>query len=73
MDKPDAILSGIPVGTPGYRPGDDYVAKACELCGTQFWMGPTGLQMKREFPEMPVICIVCAHRIQPDWNVESLT
>lgn len=61
------IIAIIPVD-PKDRMGIDYtpaphmVHTLCEKCETKCWVGPNQLEMKKQHPELPVLCTLCLIR-----------
>jgi hypothetical protein len=53
----NAVVMGINVDAPGYKPGTNYVRHKCE-CGKDMWLGPLGMEKKKA--GVKALCMLCA-------------
>lgn len=70
------IIAVIPVDSKrlhglDYTPGPNMVHTNCEKCETKCWVGPNQLEMKRQTPELPVLCVNCLLRQCKEWEEQG--
>lgn len=65
------VLMGVPCNLPPelppYTPYSNSIKVPADCCGVLVWQGPKQQEMKRKYPETPIVCAVCVlERIGPD-------